>query len=148
MTSPAQTSTSQRVRRNIRSPQSTSRKRDRSDRQAPERRPVRNRTVSVQFLRPCASLVLLVVLQLLTNRDTVMAPGFESPAAGDVLIISDQQPGGGYTLAIAPDGPSQLLYASYDDALKVALQWATTSGVAVWRANGDARFDPVLSRES
>jgi hypothetical protein len=72
----------------------------------------------------------------------------ESPHPGDLLILPDQQIRGGYTLAVAPDGPSQLWYASYDEALKVALRWATSSGVSIWRAIGDSRFDRIRSVES
>jgi hypothetical protein len=72
-----------------------------------------------------------------------MTANSKSPAAGDLLILSDQQPGGGYTLAVAPDGPSQLRYASYDEALEVAIRWASTSGVSIWRADDDTRFDRV-----
>ena len=67
----------------------------------------------------------------------------ENPTHGDVLLAPDSISGRGYTLSLAPDGPSQLWYASYEQALAVALHWASTSGVRVWRKNGSAGFDPV-----
>ena len=73
-----------------------------------------------------------------------MTPDPESPAAGDLLILSDQQPGGGYTLAVAPNGPSQLRYASYAEALKVAIRWASSSGVSIWRTSGNNWFDRIF----
>jgi hypothetical protein len=72
----------------------------------------------------------------------------ESPVPGDVLILPDDHNLGGYTLAVAPDGPSQLRYASYDEALKAALRWAAGSGVAIWRANGEAQFKRIQAHES
>ena len=67
------------------------------------------------------------------------------PSSGDVIIASDARNGHGFTLSIAPDGPSQLRYASYDEALNEALAWASSSGVSVWRMDGAAAFIPVLS---
>ena len=71
----------------------------------------------------------------------------KEPAAGDVIIASHTRNGHGFTLSIAPDGPSQLWYASYDAALKKALAWASSSGVSVWRMDGAAAFIPLRSTE-
>jgi hypothetical protein len=72
----------------------------------------------------------------------------ESPVPGDVLILPDEHHSGAYTLAVAPEGPSQLRYASYDEALNAAVRWAAASGVSIWRANGDAQFKRIRSHES
>lgn len=72
----------------------------------------------------------------------------DRPASGDVLIVPDSVTGRGYTLSTAPDGPSQLWYASYEQAVQKALEWASASGVSVWRANGSAHFLRVRTRES
>ena len=72
----------------------------------------------------------------------------DRPSRGDVLIVRDSSTGRGYTLSTAPDGPSQLWYASYELALRKALQWASTSGVSVWRANGHTRLERVPTKES
>jgi len=73
--------------------------------------------------------------------------GGHQPASGDVIIAPDARNGHGFTLSIAPDGPSQLWYGSYDEALTKALAWASASGVSVWRMDGDAACIPVLSTE-
>ena len=72
----------------------------------------------------------------------------ENPSPGDVLIVPDSRLGRGYTLATAPDGISQLWYPSYEQAVRKALEWASTSGVSAWRANGRSRFERVRPRES
>ena len=72
----------------------------------------------------------------------------ENPSPGDVLIVPDSKRGHGYTLATAPDGLSQLWYPSYEQAVRKALEWAATSRVSAWRANGRSRFERVPSRES
>ena len=72
----------------------------------------------------------------------------ENPSPGDVLIVPDSSLGRGYTLATAPDGVSQLWYPSYEQAVRKALEWATTSGVSAWRANGRSQFERVPPRES
>lgn len=66
---------------------------------------------------------------------------------GDVLIVPDLGAGRGYTLSTAPGGPSQLWYASYEQALRKALEWTSASGVSVWRANGDTTFQRVPTKE-
>lgn len=72
----------------------------------------------------------------------------ESPSPGDVLIVPDSALGRGYTLCTAPDGPSQLWYRSYDEAVRKALEWAAASGVSAWQANGSTKFVRVRPRES
>ena len=71
-----------------------------------------------------------------------------NPSPGDVLIAPDSGAGYGYTLSTAPDGPSQLRYPSYEQALRTAIKWASRSGVSVWRANGNATFERVHPPES
>lgn len=70
----------------------------------------------------------------------------EKPAPGDILIAPDSTLGRGYTLSTAPEGLSQLWYPSYEQALRKALEWASASGVSAWRANGESRFERVLTR--
>ena len=72
----------------------------------------------------------------------------DSPLPGDVLIIPDRVSGRGYTLSTAPEGPSQLWYPSYEQAMRTAMEWAAASGVGVWRANGHAQFERVRVQES
>ena len=71
----------------------------------------------------------------------------DRPAAGDLVIAPHSAAKRGYTLAVAPDGPSQLWYASYEQALKVAFDWSSASKVGVWRACGDAQFERVTPRQ-
>jgi len=47
----------------------------------------------------------------------------DRPTSGDVLIVPDSATGRGYTLSTAPDGLSQLWYASYEQAVRKALEW-------------------------
>jgi hypothetical protein len=72
------------------------------------------------------------------------------PASGDVVIAPDPVSGRGFTLSIAPDGPSQLWYASYEEAFRKAVAWASASDVSVWRRDGPAKFVSVqrISSES
>lgn len=70
------------------------------------------------------------------------------PAVGDVLIAPDPTRGTGFTLSIAPDGAPQLWYASYQQALNKALVWAASSGVSVWRLDGDKQFVGVSTSHS
>ncbi|HKY19877.1 MAG TPA: hypothetical protein VJM31_01545 [Vicinamibacterales bacterium] len=72
----------------------------------------------------------------------------DRPAAGDVLIVPDSAAGRGYTLSTAPDGLSQLWYASYEQAVRKAFEWASASGVSVWRGNTGAQFERVPKEES
>jgi hypothetical protein len=72
----------------------------------------------------------------------------KQPAPDDVIIAPDAVSGRGFTLSIGPAGLSQLWYASYDEALKKALAWASSSGVVVWRVDGAARFIPVSLPET
>lgn len=72
----------------------------------------------------------------------------DRPSSGDLLIVPDSVTGRGYTLSTAPDGPSQLWYASYEQAARKALAWASASGVSVWRANGHTRLERVPTKES
>jgi hypothetical protein len=62
------------------------------------------------------------------------------PSVGDVLIAPDPTGRTGFTLSIAPDGAPQLWYASYQVALNKALAWAASTGVSVWRLDGDKKF--------
>ena len=71
-----------------------------------------------------------------------------SPATGDVLVRPDLVTGRGFTLAVAPDGFSQLWYPSYELALQKALAWASASGVSVWRGTTTAQFERVSTQES
>ena len=70
-----------------------------------------------------------------------MEPSAPSPA--DLIIAPDSISGRGYTLSVAPDGPSQLWYASYPEALKAAQRWSETTGVSVWRAKARHSFECV-----
>jgi hypothetical protein len=63
------------------------------------------------------------------------------PAPGDVVNAPDLASGRGFTLSTEPDGPAQLWYASYEEALKRAFAWALAAGVSVWRADSAAKFD-------
>ena len=73
----------------------------------------------------------------------------ERPVSGDVLIVPDSAiTGRGYTLSTAPDGLPQLWYASYEQALRKAVEWASASGVSVWRGSAGAHFERVPTQES
>ncbi|RPI55755.1 MAG: hypothetical protein EHM55_06875 [Acidobacteria bacterium] len=65
------------------------------------------------------------------------------PAAGDVIITADMSTGRGFTLSVAPDGPSQLWYSSYEQALHRAFEWASNTGVTIWRADGPSGFNRI-----
>ena len=68
------------------------------------------------------------------------------PTAGDVIIAPDTSSGRGFTLSVAPDGASQLWYPSFEHAVEKAFHWASSTGVAVWRADGTSRFDRIPLR--
>jgi hypothetical protein len=70
------------------------------------------------------------------------------PAPGDVIIAPNALSDRGFTLSIAPDGPSQLWYESYEEALRKAFAWASVSGVSVWRVNGAGTYLSVPGNAS
>jgi hypothetical protein len=72
-----------------------------------------------------------------------MAMDGKQPARADVIIAPDRASSCGFTLSIAPDGPPQLWYASWEEAVSRAFAWASESGVAVWRADSGAKFVSV-----
>ena len=70
------------------------------------------------------------------------------PAAGDIIIAPDTSSGRGFTLSVAPDGPCQLWYPSFEHAAEKAFLWASSTGVAVWRGDGASRLDRIPARNS